>query len=204
MQAIYDAIGQLLERGGWVMYPLIALSIISLTLIFERLWFWWRTNNPQATARLSKIANLLRTGNADAAREMVSGDTSVYGRLIDSMLEQGAGEAAVTEAVEIQRPRLERFMPTLNTVITAAPLLGILGTVTGIIGSLNVMSDEGMVTDPTQLAGPIAEALLTTVAGLGVALVVLFPYNAFQAQIDRTLGRIEGLVAAHRSADEED
>ena len=200
MLALIDQTRELLERGGWVMIPLIALSIVSLTLIFERLWFWWRTNNPIATARLNNIATLLRAGDDDAVRKLIANDTSVYGRILRDIIETGATDNTVTEAVEQQRPHIDRFMPTLNTIISAAPLLGILGTVTGIIGSLKIMSDP--VTDPAQLAGPIGEALLTTVAGLVVALVVLFPYNAFQAQIDRTLGRIDALVAAHRTGNE--
>jgi len=112
------------------------------------------------------------------------------------VLDSSASDAAALQAVESQRPRLTRFMPTLGTIITAAPMLGILGTVTGIISAFRVLSDQQAVTDPTAVAGGIAEALLTTVAGLAVALVVLFPFNAFRAQIERAMGRLEALLAA--------
>lgn len=194
-----DTIAELFHRGGWVMYPLVVLSIVALTFIFERFWFWWRTNNLRSYARYQRVARHLRAGEHDEAHQLVDNDRSVYGRLVQSMLAENASDAVVTEAVENQRPRMERFMPTLNTIISAAPMFGILGTVTGIIASFKVLSESDMITDPSKLGGGIAEALLTTVVGLVVALVVLFPYNAYRAQIDRTLGRMEALVAAYRT-----
>jgi biopolymer transport protein ExbB len=142
------------------------------------------------------MLHLLRCGELEATRKLVTGDSSVYGRVVAMLLEEGATESTLIEAVESQRPRLERFMSMLSTIITAAPLLGILGTVIGIISSFEVLSDQAAATDPRQVSAGIAEALLTTAAGLIVALVVLFPYNAFRTQIDRTLSRIEAIGAA--------
>jgi len=193
---IIDTLGDVMHRGGWVMYPLIILSIIALTLIFERCWFWLATNNPGRRRRYQTMARYLREGRHQLVRDEVADDRSVYGQLVRAMLDSNASEAVVRALVEKERPRIERFMPTLGTIITAAPMLGILGTVTGIIQSFRVLSQADMVTDPTAIGAGIAEALLTTVAGLVVALVVLFPYNAFRAQIDRTLGLAEALVAA--------
>jgi biopolymer transport protein ExbB len=198
---LIDTLGDVMHRGGWVMYPLILLSIIALTLIFERCWFWIATNRPGKRRRYHQVAVCLRAGKTDQALQLAGDDRSVYGQLVRAMVESRASEAVVRELVEIERPRIERFMPTLGTIITAAPMLGILGTVTGIIDSFRVLSEADMVTDPTAIGGGIAEALLTTVAGLVVALVVLFPYNAFRAQIDRTLGLAEALVAAARKED---
>ena len=89
-------------------------------------------------------------------------------------------------------------MPTLGTIITAAPMLGILGTVMGIISSFEVLSAKELSTKPAEVGAGIAEALLTTVAGLVVAIVTLFPYNAFRAQIDRVYGRIDTIIASAR------
>ena len=95
-------------------------------------------------------------------------------------------------------------MIALSTIITAAPLLGILGTVIGIISSFQVLSEQTAATDPRSVSHGIAEALLTTAAGLTIALVTLFPYMAFRGQIDRTLGRIELLAAATRAHDRDE
>ena len=87
-------------------------------------------------------------------------------------------------------------MVILSTVITAAPMLGILGTVLGIIQSFELLGGENILTDPKQVSAGIAEALITTASGLSVALLTLFPFMAFKAQSDRALGRMEALSAA--------
>jgi len=197
-EGVWSNVASLMHQGGWVMWPLLVLSVISLTLIFERAWFWTYTNNPWRRAKLQRIGQSLRRGDADTARRIAASDASAYGRLAGALLDDQPSDAAVAEAIESQRSQLERFMPTLGTIITAAPMLGILGTVTGIIRSFRVLSPDQAITDPSQVAGGIAEALLTTVVGLIVALVVLFPYNVFKAQIDRTLGRMEALIASAR------
>ena len=202
MPSIYQSTTDLFIRGGYVMWPLLGLSVLSLTLIFERCWFWIATNHPGNLARLSLIMRMLRTGDMASARALAMTGRGVYNRIALMVLEEPGSEAAAAAAVESQRPKLERYMPTLSTVITAAPMLGILGTVTGIISSFKLLSQEAMTTtDPRLVSQGISEALLTTAAGLIVALVVLFPYNAFRAQIDRTMSRIEALIAAaHRES----
>jgi len=200
--AIHEGLGELIERGGWVMWPLLVLSMVAVALLFERCWFWVATNGPWKADRLRKVGRHLREGNEAAAKALVESDRSIYGRLIQALLAEGASEAVATEAVERQRPRMDRFMPTLGTIITAAPMLGILGTVTGIIGAFNLMGDSNLASDPDAIGREIAEALLTTVAGLVVALIVLFPYNAYRAQIERSLGRMESLIAAARRTEQ--
>jgi biopolymer transport protein ExbB len=190
-----DQFNDLLRRGGPIMWPLLGLSLLGVMLCVERCWFWLRTNHPGRPRALARMARLLRQGDIAGVKALIDGDTSIYGRVVQMLLDEQVTDAVATEAVESQRYRLERFMPTLSTIITAAPMLGILGTVTGIIASFNILSDE-TTTDPRAVSAGIAEALLTTAVGLVVALVVLFPYNAYRAQIDRTLARIEALVAA--------
>lgn len=185
----------LMVKGGWVMWPLLALSIIGLTLSFERLWFWSRTHSGASLARAKHLGELLRAGDTKAAKLLSEKDGSIYGRVVAALVKEKATEAGAIAAVDEQRPRMERFMGTLSTIITAAPMLGILGTVTGLIRAFNILSIEG-VTDPRAISPAIAEALITTAAGLVVAIFVLFPYNAFRAQLDRSLSRIETLIAA--------
>jgi biopolymer transport protein ExbB len=202
LEQLWQSIGQLLLRGGWVMWPLLGLSVIALTLIFERCWFWLANNHPARLGRVRHIARLMRQNKFSEARAVADRDRSIYGRLAMQLLDEDAGQAVVTEAIETQRPRMERFMTSLGTIITAAPLLGILGTVTGIIQSFAILSDQA-ITDPSLIGSGIAEALLTTVVGLIIALVVLFPYNAFRAQTDRSLGRMQMLIAAARQRHDE-
>jgi len=198
-----ELVREVMTRGGWVMYPLGVLSIIAVTLIFERCWFWVRTNSPNRIDRVRLIGQSLRSGQGEHVHRLIEGDTSVYGQLVRQLLSNAPTEAAAIDAVESQRPRLNRFMVTLGTIITAAPMLGILGTVTGIISAFKVLGDQ-TVTDPSQVGSGIAEALLTTVVGLVIALVVLFPYNAFRGQMERTLGRMDSLIAAAQSTQQRD
>jgi len=186
----------LMERGGVVMWPILGLSILAVALAFERAWFFLATNNPVRLRRVAKIARMLRAGDREAARVLAEDDSTVYGSVLRMIIEEGTDDAVMLDAIEQQRTRLERFMPTLSTVITMAPMLGILGTVTGIISSFQILSDQTSSTDPRLVSQGIAEALLTTAAGLVVAITVLVPYNIYRAQIDRTLGRLESLCAS--------
>ncbi|HEX7009831.1 MAG TPA: MotA/TolQ/ExbB proton channel family protein [Phycisphaeraceae bacterium] len=190
---------ELMRRGGWVMWPLLGLSLLSATLLFERCWFFVLMNHPDRLRRVDRLGWLLRQGGIEQARALAGEDGSVYGDVVRRLLSEPINDASIAQAVEAQRRRLERFMPTLSTVITLAPMLGILGTVLGIIASFELLSDQIWTTDPKAVSQGIAEALITTAAGLIVAAGTLLPYNILRAQIDRTLSRIEVLAwsAAH-------
>jgi len=193
-----DLVRTVMERGGVVMWPLLLLSLISLTLIIQRAWFWYGLHGPRSLRSFEKLASALRAGRRDEAQKLLRGDRSVYALVAGRLLDDGASDAVVLEAVERQRPRLDRFMATLSTIITAAPMIGILGTVLGIIRSFRLLGVDARLADPLQVSGGIAEALITTAAGLVVALCTLFPYMIFRAQVDRSISRLEVLVAAAR------
>ncbi|MFW5682115.1 MAG: MotA/TolQ/ExbB proton channel family protein [Phycisphaeraceae bacterium] len=191
----------LIDRGGWVMYPLLALALISIMLSVERVWFFVRTNGPAAKQRLTEAGRGMRSGQREAVDSYRRQDSTVYSRALSHLLADRPSEAAAIAAVEGQRHRLERFMPLLSTIITAAPMLGILGTVLGLIASFDVFSDRSdsasqAAQDLGGVSRGIAEALTTTAVGLIIAVATLLPYNLFRAQIDRSLSRLEGLMAA--------
>lgn len=192
---------ELMDRGGVVMYPLLALSVIAVTLIIERTIFYLTTNGAGRRERVYQFGKLLRSGNHDEVKKQAEADSSVYGDAVARLLEETPTESAAVDAVEAQRARLERFLPMLSTIITAAPMLGILGTVIGIIGAFTKLSGDRAELDLNNLGGDIGEALITTAAGITVALLTLLPYNLFRAQADRSLSRLESLVAAALSSD---
>ena len=185
-----------MERGGWVMWPLLVLSIVSIALILERSWFWFRNRQPINNGSALKMAHALREGKMWNAAALADKDQTIYGRVVKGIITLGCSESVGLEVIENERRRIERFMVVLSTIITASPLLGILGTVSGIIRSFHFLSGTDVVTDPRLVSAGIAEALLTTAFGLIVALVTLFPYMVFRAQVDRCLGRLEAIVAA--------
>ncbi|MGB0766655.1 MAG: MotA/TolQ/ExbB proton channel family protein [Phycisphaeraceae bacterium] len=186
----------LMDRGGVVMWPLLGLSVIAVTLIIERSFFYLTTNHSSRLDRVARLGKLLRAGRLSEAKQQALGERSVYGDAVSRLLEEEVSESAAVDAVEQQRARLDRFLPMLSSIITAAPMLGILGTVIGIIGAFNELATERADLDITSLGGDIGEALITTAAGISVALVTLLPYNLFRAQSDRSLSRLESLAAA--------
>jgi biopolymer transport protein ExbB len=157
-----------IERGGPVMWPLLVLSFLAATLVVERLIFWFREARSPARVVVASAwerSSTRRLGHADAAREM--------GLVIDA-----------------EQRRLERFMAIFDTVIAAAPMMGILGTVLGVIGAFDALAFEGS-PDPMAVTGGISEALLTTATGLVIALGVLFPYSYFRTRLGERLGELE-------------
>lgn len=191
---------ELLRAGGWVMYPLLALSLLSLTLCVERAVFWLRHRERTTLGLIERIVRAARAGDWSAAAARAEMDKSVLGRFGRAMIRiddpgwkasPEITEADVAQGIESVRAATERFAATLSAIITAAPMLGILGTVTGIIRSFRLLGAEGPITDPVSVAGGIAEALVTTAFGLSIALVTLFPYTIFRARADRCLARLE-------------
>jgi len=187
-----------MRQGGWVMWPLLALSLVSVSMTVERVFYWLATNRPGRTRLLGALAARLRAGDVTGARALIGRDSSIYARAVETLLDRGPTDHAAVEIVEGLRPGVERFSSAQSTIITAAPLLGILGTVTGIIQSFGLLAgmNQEAVSDPGAVAGGIAQALITTAFGLIVAMVALFPYAIFRAAADRCFSRLEALTAA--------
>ena len=207
MAEVFDQIVGVFRAGGWVMWPLLGLSLLSVALSLERAMFWSSRSGGgggrRRDERLAKVCAALRRGDVEAARRAAERDDSVYGwfagALVERLGEGGAGEveAASVELVESVRPRVERFALTMSTIITAAPMLGILGTVIGIIDSFRLLGErQDVIVEPAAVAGGIAVALYTTAFGLIVALVTLFPYVVFRGAADRCFSRLESIIAA--------
>ena len=187
-----------MQQGGFVMWPLLFMSVFTIALSFERLVFWLRVNS-SAKLRFGKFMSALHVGSSTRVRDIAAKDNSPYGELADR-LAQGDGDAdsISVEVVEYQRPRIERYMLVFSTIVTAAPMLGILGTVLGIIRSFELLGAQETITDPREISAGIAEALLTTAFGLVVALIALVPYMACRGQIERAICRFEAMTAAAR------
>lgn len=180
------------------MLPLAVVSLLGLTVVFERALFWVRLTGPAVRGRTSKLAARLRGGDFAGVIKTTAERRDPYARLARELSQDitgPIGEAQAREAIEAQRYAVERFQGTLSIIITAAPMLGILGTVTGIITSFAAIGQaEG--SDPRLVAGGIAQALYTTAFGLAIAVAALFPYAIFKGLADRALTRLELLAAS--------
>lgn len=191
-----DTAIDLFQRGGPIMWPLLALSLVSIALSIERAWFWFRVQGPGTARWLDDAATALRAGDQTTAGKLAKPRRLIYATVVLSLSKRPATDASGVELAEAARPLIERFAATQSVIITAAPLLGILGTVLGIIDSFEVLSSTDAVRDVNAVAAGIAEALITTAFGLIVALITLFPHALYRAHANRCLGTIERLAAA--------
>ncbi|MEY4117867.1 MAG: Biopolymer transport protein ExbB [Planctomycetota bacterium] len=195
MQGVWDFF-TIMERGGPVMWPLLIVSIVALAVTIERTWFWFNLHTGRESRRYRQLLNAFRNGDRSKAESILRNPGSVYDRLARRMLEDGPDDATALEEIDNLRTQTERFSSVLSTIVTASPMLGILGTVTGIIQSFELLGGNQSIIDPNDVSGGIAEALITTAGGLVIALMALFPYMIFRTQSDRALNRFEAMVTA--------
>jgi biopolymer transport protein ExbB len=180
------------QSGGPVMYPLLACSFIVMTVVIERAVFWTRTGMQRDAALVDDVLELCRAGDWEAVRRKTAGSRDYVVRiLVSGILHRDfsmlkAMEAAAADEVQ----RMRRYMGVLDTMITVAPLLGIFGTVTGIITSFEMLGAAG-ITQPQMVTAGVAEALITTATGLAIAIFSVFPYNYFNAKVARATIDIE-------------
>jgi len=182
----------LFQQGGIVMYPLIVCSVISLTVILERALFWIRDKRNVDGRLVDQVLDLARTREYEKIKQSTQGSADYVVRVLVCGLvhkEYSLSKAMEMAAIE-EIKRMKRYLPVLDTMITAAPLLGILGTVIGIIHSFDMLGKAG-IQDPQAVTSGIAQALLTTAAGLLIAIFTLFPYNYFMSKVEKAGIRIE-------------
>jgi len=180
------------QKGGVVMYPLLACSMISLTIILERTLFWIRENRRADRTLVDQVLELARLKKYEEIRTSTQGAGDYVIRvLVCGLVHRNYSLSKAMEAAAIEEiKRMKRYLPVLDTVITAAPLLGILGTVIGIIHSFDMLGRAG-IENPQAVTAGIAQALLTTAAGLLIAIFTLFPYNYFVTKVEKAGNRIE-------------
>jgi biopolymer transport protein ExbB len=179
----------IIVKGGIVMIPLLACSLISLALTIERLIFWGRIKSQQA---VRKMLALVEAGEFDKALKAGRNSPQPIARVLAAGLahRNPAPAKAMEAAAQAQIPVLKSRLGTLDTIITLAPLLGLLGTVVGMIGSFDIMSEVGM-GQPHAVTGGVAEALIATASGLLIAILTLIPYNYFTTRVEKEMDAME-------------
>jgi biopolymer transport protein ExbB len=180
---------EILIKGGPVMMPLLACSIIALAVVIERILFWRRIADRRKS---EEIISLIAQDELSRASELSSSADSPITRVLASGLAHKA--SSFTKAMEVAARKetavLKQRLTILDTIITLAPLLGLLGTVTGMIGSFGIMSQVG-IGQPHAVTGGVAEALIATATGLLIAILTLVPYNYFSNRAEREMEEIE-------------
>jgi biopolymer transport protein ExbB len=181
-------------NGGFMMYPLALCSIIALTVIIER-FFSYQGTFGKLSEVVKKIRAALAEGNPTAAiNACAESGTPMSIALASGIQRKDRPKEVIMEAMERtgrqEISRLERGLVWLATIANIAPLLGFLGTVTGMIDSFGAIAAKGL-GDPRLVASGISEALITTATGLAIAVPALIFYNYFSRRADRVAAQIE-------------
>ncbi len=189
-------IKNLFEAGGVVMWPLLSFSVLAVALIIERIKFWTQINNRQSRV-IKEVLNLYRLDNVVGAIDKLKQNADLpLARIFLAALELEEAtpeefRLALESEAQAEIPLLKRFQNILETIVGLAPLLGLLGTVLGLIASfasLNLGDIGG--TKTTNVTSGISEALVSTASGLVVAIFVLLFANSFRGLYQRQMARI--------------
>lgn len=191
---------ELFQAGGPLMWPLLLCSVASLTVTLERAWFWILLDLDRDKAA---IESLLENFSQEERSVPDRKDKCLVLKMLKSGIAHPesfctkAMEAVAIDAVKSMR----RGMPVLDTIITIAPMLGILGTVLGIISSFEMLGQAG-VEDPKTVVSGIAEALITTAAGLSISAATVFPFNYFNTRIEEAQDTLDAYATRLELAQE--
>lgn len=190
---------KLFVDGGWAMWPLLVLLVIGIAFAIERMITLSRAAI-NAEEFFQELEQTLRSGGPDAAAKLCSQTRGPVASVIHAgLLRLHRGIDHVEKAIEnsgaVEMAFLERGMVWLSTVANLAPMVGFLGTVSGMITSFQVIREMGDVV-PAKVAGGISEALITTASGLVVGIIIQFCYNFFASRIDRIVADMQEHTAA--------
>ncbi len=174
------------------MWPLLACSIVVVTVIGERLLFWIQIKRRRNSKLMDESLRLAESGDWQQIKEKTRGCEDHVIRMLNVGImhrEYDMSKAMEAEARQMSK-KMSQFMTVLDTMITVAPLLGIFGTVLGIISSFKMLGTSG-IADPKLVTGGIAQALITTATGLAIAIITVFPYNYFKSRIEDAIHVME-------------
>lgn len=196
-----------IQKGGLLMWPILICSIISIAVFAERLFYLHR-----ATIHIGEflqgLANLIQRRNFAEALHECAGTPGPVARVIHAAIIRHDAPRAelreiVQEAGQLEVPKLERFLGVLATLAYLTPLLGLLGTVTGMIDAFGTLNANGGYATVTELSGGIYKSLLTTAAGLVVATPTFVAYSYLSSRVNAMMHEMEraGIEVVHMLSD---
>jgi biopolymer transport protein ExbB len=184
----------LIQAGGWLMVPILLCSVAAMAIVLERFWAL-RRRRIMPEGLVMQIWQLQRRGELSGEEIDSIRDKSALGRMLAAgLINRFHSREVMKEAIQDTGRHvvsgMERYLSTLGTIAAVTPLLGLLGTVIGMIEVFSVIMDAG-VGDPAVLAGGISQALITTAAGLSVAIPTLMFHRYFLSRVDKLVVAME-------------
>jgi biopolymer transport protein ExbB len=183
-----------IQKGGYLMYPIALCSILALGIFLERLWTYIKVRK-EFRELAHQVEPLVAKEHCEDAVTVCHKSNSPLAKVFLAAL-RAAGrsreqiKAVVEETGRREAAPLQRFLGLLGTIATISPLLGLLGTVLGMIRAFNVIASQGMGT-PATLGGGISEALVTTAAGMTVAIPVILAHRYLSSRLDQLIIEME-------------
>ena len=182
-------------KGGWLMIPLALLLLVSVYIFFERLFATSRVTKADNNF-MQQIKSLIQAGKIDEAKHLCETTNTPYSRMIEKGVSRiGRPMNDVLVAIEnvgnMEVAKMEKGFNWLATTAAGAPMIGFLGTVTGMVQAFYQLASAGQNSNVSILAGGIYEALVTTVAGLVVGILALFAYNYLTSRVNKIMNRLE-------------
>ncbi len=186
---------ELFKHGGPIMWPIIIVSFLLITVAVERVIFIVRENGRRQPELVDKMLELVESKDVDGAVEIGKKSQDYVARILVYALthkEHSLGNA-FTRAASQEMQRFSQGLPTLDTCITAAPLLGLLGTVTGMMGTFAALNTGtgDIASASAKITGGVAEALIATMCGLAIAVTGLLPFNYLNARAEEARHEVE-------------
>jgi biopolymer transport protein ExbB len=186
---------ELAAKGGWLMYPIGLLLVIAVGILIERILVINKAAKEDSSF-MDRIKDYIHDGNIKAAEKLCQATNTPYARMIEKGIQRlGRPMNDILVAIEnvgnIEVAKLEKGFSMVATAAATAPMIGFLGTVTGMVRAFFDMANAGHNVDITLLSGGIYEALVTTVAGLIVGIIALFAYNYLVARVNNVITTME-------------
>ncbi len=208
MQEINVAV-ESVRLGGAVIYPLLVLAVLALVVILDKAFIYWRYM--RFSASLLMLVETYSFAWSELDQQMASlVPGNYFGRFIQTILNNRSNpawwvESRAADEAQLIEKALNRGLWVLETIVTAAPLLGLVGTIIGMMASFKLIGGSGLV-NPTGITGGVAQALIATTLGLIIALIALFAFNFFshlQSQIMDVMERLGTRLVDHIRMDQE-
>ena len=185
---------ELFHAGGVMMWPIILVSFLMITVSIERVIFIVRENGRRQPEVVEKMLELVEANDTEGALALGKKSQDFIARVLVYALtnKEHSMANAFSRAANQELQRLQQGLPTLDTCITAAPLLGLLGTVTGMMATFGKLGGGGNIADSmNEITGGVAEALIATMCGIAIAVTGLMPFNYLNSRVEESRHDIE-------------